>query len=160
MKISFTLMILSFALYASAQRCGTDDYLKQNNYSLVTSPSGPVNVTGARDTLANEVIVVPVVIHVLYNNSIQNISDAQVLSQINALNDDYRRLNADAEKTPIPFQNVAADTRIVFCLAKVDPNGRYTSGIIRKYTKEQFWLSDDEMKFSSKGGDDAWDARN
>ena len=60
----------------------------------------------------------------------------QVFSQLNALNNDYRRLNADAVNTPEPFKNVAADTRIVFCLAKVDPNGKYTSGIIHKYTKE------------------------
>lgn len=159
MKISFTLFILSFTLYASAQRCGTEDYLKRNNRSFTETALTPVTITAGRDTLNNEVIVIPVVIHVLYNNSAQNISDAQVLSQINALNEDYRRLNSDAEKTPLPFKNVAADTRIVFCLAKVDPNGRYSPGIIRKYTKEQFWLSDDEMKFSSKGGDDAWDAK-
>lgn len=158
MKISFTLFILSLALYASAQRCETDGYLKQNSMPLTEAPATAF-ANGERDTLNNEVIVIPVVIHVLYNNNTQNISDAQVLSQINALNADYRRLNIDAEKTPISFQNVAADTRIVFCLAKVDPNGRYTPGIIRKYTKEAFWLSDDEMKFSSKGGDDAWDAK-
>ncbi len=159
MKISFTLFILSFALYASAQRCGTEDYLKRNNRSFAETALTPVTITNGRDTLNNEVIVIPVVIHVLYNNSAQNISDAQVISQIKALNEDYRRLNADAEKTPIPFQNDAADTRIVFCLAKVDPNGRNTQGIVRKYTKEQFWLSDDEMKFSSKGGDDTWDSK-
>ena len=159
MKISFTLFILSFAFYVSAQRCGTEDYLKRNNRSFTDAPLTSVNITAGRDTLSNEVIVIPVVVHILYNNTTQNISNAQVLSQVKTLNEDYRRLNADAEATPIPFQNVAADIRIVFCLAKVDPNGRYTPGIIRKYTKEQFWLADDEMKFSSKGGDDAWDAK-
>ncbi len=159
MKISFTFFILSFALYASAQRCGTEDYLKRNNRSFTENVLTPLHITGGRDTLKDEVIVIPVVIHVLYNNNTQNISEAQILSQINVLNEDYMRLNADAENTPIPFQNAASDTRIIFCLAKVDPNGRYTPGIIRKYTKEQFWLSDDEMKFSSKGGDDAWDAK-
>ncbi len=159
MKFSFTLFILSLASYASAQRCGTQSYLEKNNQPLVAGIMAPVNITAGRDTLNNEVIVVPIVIHVLYNNSTQNISDAQVLSQIKALNEDYRRLNADAENTPIPFQNIAADSRIVFCLAKVDPYGRYTTGIIKKYTKEPLWLSDDEMKFSSKGGDDAWDSK-
>ena len=77
------------------------------------------------------------VIHVLYHNSAQNISDQQVLSQLTVLNNDYRRLNADTINTPAPFKNIAADTRIVFCLAKVDPNGRYTPGIIHKYTGEE-----------------------
>jgi len=113
----------------------------------------------SRDTLPGEVIVVPVVIHVLYNSKDQNISDAQVLSQINVLNEDYRRLNADAVNTPAPFRGVAADARITFRLARVDPNGYATSGIIHKYTSQSLFLSDDGMKFSSSGGDDAWDAR-
>ncbi len=159
MKIGFTLFVLCFAVYTSAQRCGTEEYLKRNKVSYTQTPLTLLSATSDRDTLNNEVIVIPVVIHVLYNNAAQNISDAQVLSQVAALNADYRRLNADAEKTPIPFQKLAADTRIVFCLAKVDPNGRYTSGIVRKYTREQFWLSDDGMKFSAKGGDDAWDSK-
>ena len=100
----------------------------------------------------------PVIVHVLYNNNDQNISDAQVLSQIKSLNEDYRRQNADAVNTPTPFKSVAADTRIQFCLAKVDPQGLYTTGIIRKYTKTSVFLADDQMKFSSNGGDDAWDA--
>ncbi len=159
MKISFTIFILLFAFYASSQRCTTLDNSNQNYLSLGSTLSTPVVISSGRDTINNEVIVIPVVIHVLYNNSTQNISDAQVLSQIKSLNEDYRRLNTDAEMTPVPFQNIAADTRIVFCVAKVDPNGRYTSGIIRKYTKEPLWLSDDQMKFSSKGGDDAWDSK-
>lgn len=158
MKFSFTLLAIGFAFYASAQRCATDGYLNDKGPMLQQAPNGASQITTGRDTLSNEVIVVPVVIHVLYNNSTQNISDEQVLSQIKSLNEDYRRLNADTLFTPAPLKKFAADTRIVFCLAKVDPQGRYTSGIIRKYTKEQYWLSDDEMKFSSKGGDDAWDA--
>jgi hypothetical protein len=75
------------------------------------------------------------------------------------LNNDYRRLNADTANTPAPFKNIAADTRIAFCLAKVDPNGKYTSGIIHKYTTSGLFLSNDEMKFSSTGGDDAWDSK-
>jgi hypothetical protein len=111
-----------------------------------------------RDTLPNEVITIPVVIHVLYNNSTQNISDAQVISQIVSLNKDFRRQNADTINTPAVFKSVAADTRIQFCLAKVDPKGKYTTGIIHKYTTDAQFLADDAMKFSSQGGDDAWDA--
>ncbi len=114
--------------------------------------------TANSDTLPNEIINIPVVVHVLYNNSTQNISDAQVISQIVSLNNDFRRRNADTINTPAPFKSVAADTRIQFCLAKVDPNGKYTTGIIHKYTTETQFVADDAMKFSSQGGDDAWDA--
>ncbi len=160
MKSIFTLFFLSFCCSAAfAQRCGTVDYiishpLERNNNLLRSQSPG----TAARDTLANEVIVVPVVVHVLYNTNDQNISNQQVLSQITALNNDYRRLNADTVNTPVPFKSVAADARIKFCLARVDPQGIATSGIIHKYTKQTQFLADDEMKFSASGGDDAWDA--
>ena len=158
MKFTFTFFCIFFAFYATAQRCGTTEYAKLN---LISRPFGtiiPSPKTASRDTLKDEVIVIPVVVHVLFNNQEQNISDQQALSQIDALNKDYRRMNADTANTPAPFKNVAADTRIVFCLAKVDPQGKNTTGIIRKYTKESIFLADDAMKFSSSGGDDAWDA--
>ena len=160
MRFIFTFICFCFSIYATAQRCGTPEYMQQNKIPLNFITSNITGTsTGGRDTLPNEVIVVPVVIHVLYNTNIQNISDQQVLSQLTVLNNDYRRLNADTVNTPAPFKNVAADTRIVFCLAKVDPNGNYTSGIIRKYTTTSLFLSDDAMKFSSSGGDDAWDSK-
>ncbi|KAA9038608.1 T9SS type A sorting domain-containing protein [Ginsengibacter hankyongi] len=159
MKFIFTFICLSFTLFATAQRCGTPQYAKQNNLNSFLPSTATTSDPLSRDTLPNEVIVVPVVIHVLYHSSAQNIRDQQVLSQLTVLNNDYRRLNADAVNTPAPFKSVAADARIVFCLAKVDPNGRYTSGIIHKYTNSDLFQSDDEMKFSSTGGDDAWDSK-
>lgn len=159
MKIIFTIICFCGVFYASAQRCGTAEYEQQQRTLLRTrTMDKPANTKEGRDTFPNEVIVIPVVIHVLYNDPSQNISDQQILSQIKVLNEDYRRLNKDAANTPFPFVNVAADSRITFCLAKVDPNGNYTTGIIRKYTTVSNFLADDAVKFSSSGGDDAWDA--
>lgn len=158
MKIIFTLLCLTIIIGVSAQRCATAAYSKDHPITQLNMLRGSGDTLHSRDTLKDEVIVIPVVIHILYNNNAQNISDAQVLSQIKVLNDDYRRHNADAVNTPEPFKNVAADARIQFCLAKVDPQGRPTTGIIHKYTKEEQFLADDAVKFSSKGGDDAWDA--
>ena len=80
--------------------------------------------------------VIPVVVHVLHNGTAvgvdANISDAQILSQIRVLNEDFRRKNADAIRTPAEFLPVAADANIEFVLAKQDPNGLPTNGIIRK----------------------------
>ena len=157
MKFIFTVFFWCLVLNTMAQRCGTLDYIKKQNFS--TTPTNTTDETAGRDTLKNEVIVIPVVVHILYHTPQQNISNEQVLSQLEVLNNDYRRLNADAVNTPASFKNIAADTRIVFCLVKTDPNGKYTPGIIHKYTKEELFLSDDEMKFSSSGGDDAWDSQ-
>jgi hypothetical protein len=159
MKVILSTVFSILFIYTSAQRCGTENYISNHplNKNAVLRAASATN--GSRDTLNDEVIVIPVVVHVLYNDNNENISDEQVKSQIAALNKDYRRLNADTINTPLPFKSVAADTRIQFCLVKVDPNGKYSSGIIHKYTKVVQFNSDDAMKFSAQGGDDAWDSK-
>lgn len=84
---------------------------------------------------ANEVRVIPVVVHVIHTGSPlgtgTNIPLSQIESQIRTLNEDFRRLNPDASQTPLEFLNVAADSRIEFVLAKQDPRGLPTNGVNR-----------------------------
>jgi hypothetical protein len=108
---------------------------------------------------APNVITIPVVVHVLYKTSTQNISEEQIKTQIEALNRDFRRKNTDTANTPERFKSFAADVQIEFALATADPKGRATNGIVRKATNVIRWSSDDKIKFSSQGGDDAWDSR-
>lgn len=124
--------------------------------SKITSSS---NIAPPRDTFPGEIITIPVVIHVLFSNQQYNIRDEQILSQLAVLNQDFRKLNADAINVPEAFKSRAADARIMFCLAQVDPNGRPRKGIIRKQTSIQSFLGDDAVKFSAAGGDDAWDTK-
>jgi hypothetical protein len=104
-------------------------------------------------------IQIPVVVHVLYNNASQNISEEQVRSQIEALNRDFRRTNLDTSLTPERFRSVAADVQIEFKLANVDPSGRVTNGIVRRSTSVSGFRTDDKIKFSQSGGSDAWDSK-
>ncbi len=104
------------------------------------------------------VYTIPVVVHVIYSNSTQNISNAQVQSQIDVLNEDFRRTNSNASATLSQFQGVAADTEIAFCLANQDPQGNTHSGITRTSTSVSSFSSNDNMKFTSSGGHDAWPA--
>ena len=113
----------------------------------------------SRDTLANELINIPVVVHVVYNTTAQNISDAQILSQLTVLNNDFSNQNTDKVNRPSAFDNVAADSRIKFCLAQVTPDGKATNGIIRKQTNTALFTADDAMKSSMRGGDNAWDCK-
>lgn len=73
------------------------------------------------------VYTIPVIVHVVHTGqaigSGYNISVAQINSQIDVLNEDYRRLNADTSLIPAVFKPAAADCEINFCAAKVDPNG-------------------------------------
>jgi Pregnancy-associated plasma protein-A/Secretion system C-terminal sorting domain/Fibronectin type III domain len=101
---------------------------------------------------------IPVVVHVLYNTAAQNITDAQVQSQIAVLNADFQLNNADTTKIPAAFKGVLADCKINFCLAKRDPNGNATTGIIHKSTTTTSFSSNDGAKYSAQGGDDAWNS--
>ncbi len=101
---------------------------------------------------------IPVVVHVLWGDASQQVSLQQVKTQIKVLNQDYNRLNADTIDTPPPFRAVAASMNITFCLAQVDPNGNPTNGVVYKQVPSNtFYLTDDAMKYPSKGGDTAWD---
>lgn len=78
-----------------------------------------------------EVYTIPVVFHILWRVELENISTAQVMSQMDILNEDFGRYNPDTNNTPVAFRPAAANTGIQFCLAQRDPQGNPTSGIIR-----------------------------
>ncbi len=93
---------------------------------------------GERLSDLNGVITIPVVVHVLHQGEAvgtgRNISVAQIQSQIDVLNEDFRRLNADRTNTPAAFAGVASDPGFEFRLACQDPNGNATTGILRRQT--------------------------
>ncbi|MDO9295873.1 zinc metalloprotease, partial [Bradyrhizobium sp.] len=101
---------------------------------------------------------IPVVVHVVSNTAAQNISDAQIASQIDVLNRDFRRTNPDVSSTPAAFLPLATDSRVEFFLANVDPNGAPTNGITRRQTTVASFGSDDAVKSQATGGTNAWPA--
>jgi Pregnancy-associated plasma protein-A len=103
-----------------------------------------------------KIITIPVVVHVVYSTPEQNISDAQIHSQLVVLNDDYRKRNADIGLVPAPFQPLAADLHIEFKLACRDPKGDKTDGITRTKTNVTEFTDDDRVKSNATGGIDAW----
>jgi hypothetical protein len=151
-------------LKAQARNCGTMIYFeeqKKNNPTLEKRiKDNEVKLQNWIKNNANKnlgsIISIPVVVHVVYNNSNENISDQQIQSQINILNEDFRRQNADAINTPSAFLSVAADTEIEFCLATEDPNGNTSTGITRTSTSQSSFSTNDGVKYSSSGGVDAW----
>ena len=155
MKIIYSLLLCCIIFPCSAKHIRTT-YISQQQASLYNKSS--LQNSASRDTLPDEIITVPVVVHILYNNITQNISDAQVLSQIESLNKDYRRLN-NIDNIPAAFSSLSSDAKIIFCIAKTDPQGKPTNGIIHKYSKTANWTANDEMKFSASAGDDAWDSK-
>ena len=101
------------------------------------------------------IITIPIVVHVIYNRDEENIPDAQIYSQIDALNRDYRHRNADSTKTPNVWKPLAADIGIEFCLAVKDTLGNVTTGITRTKTTQTF-IEFESVKQSKTGGYDNW----
>lgn len=92
--------------------------------------------SGASKKTSAAVRIIPVVFHVIHENGLENISDAQIEDQIRILNEDFRRLNPDTTDTPLAFEIISADCNIEFRLAKKDPWGNCTNGIIRIFSHQ------------------------
>ncbi|AWM14916.1 zinc metalloprotease [Flavobacterium sp. NRK F10] len=95
--------------------------------------------------LVNGSIEIPVVVNVLYNSASENISLAQIQSQIDILNQDFNGNNPDFNQVPSLFSGVKADIGISFVL----------DNVIRKSTRKSSWGTRDAMKSSKRGGIDA-----
>lgn len=74
-------------------------------------------------------IVIPVVVHIVWQKPDENISDERVFSQIEVLNRDFNGENADLSAVPKAFEAFISKQGIRFCLAAADPQGEPTSGI-------------------------------
>ncbi len=111
-----------------------------------------------RDTTSDDIVLIPVVVHIVARTEPENISDAQVISQIEVLNLDYRAANPDVSAVPEVFAQLVGDARVEFALATVDPDGEPTTGITRTSTSESSFGTDNSIKFADRGGADAWPA--
>jgi hypothetical protein len=106
---------------------------------------------------------IPVVVHVLYRDDAENLSDEQIARQIEVLNQDFRKKNADIGIAPPPFAPLADDALIEFELAVRDPHDNPTSGITRTRTpvaafEGTIGQMDRTIKSTASGGANAWPA--
>ena len=109
------------------------------------------------EAMRTGIVTIQVVVHVVHRLPAENISDAQIKSQIRTLNRDYRATNTDKVKVPAAFQPLAADAQIEFALATKDPDGNPTTGITRKKTTRASFSINDGVKSPSTGGIAPWD---
>ena len=162
LTLLFIVLLTAYNTILTAQRrgCSTMDYLQLQQSSDPARPARLNQIEFFTNQVINDeltvdgVITVPVVVHVVYNTAEENISTDQILSQIQVLNEDFRRLNADADDT----WPQAADIEIEFCLANTDPAGNPTGGITRTPTSASSFSTNDQVKYDSRGGKNAWPA--
>ena len=165
MKGIFTILLVSISLTTIAQeRCGTEihteNMMKKNaSYAIARNK---VNfqtekwIKNHPNHSEKTIITIPIIVHVLWKTNTHNISDAQIQSQIDVLNEDYRRANIDKINTPNVWQTIAADSEIEFCLASTDQNGNPTTGIERIQTTHGKFGMNSDIHTSSAGGADDW----
>ena len=84
---------------------------------------------------AGELDKIAVVVHVIHNEEAYgegiNITDEQIFSQIEVLNEDYQRKNADTTNTQPEFLSLASKMNLEFVLARQTSDGEPTTGIVR-----------------------------
>lgn len=171
---ALAMLMLSAASVQAQQhgahaRCGTMEYLEEQ---FRQHPELREEMAARRRWLAeyaaahpqaarsgDTLYTIPVVVHIVWNTPDQNLSDSQILSQIEVLNEDFRLLNADTSTIPVPFRPLKADIGIEFCLASFDPQNNPTNGITRTQTSTASFSGGDDVKYTAQGGHDAWPAQ-
>lgn len=155
-----SIFVFLFERAESQRTCASEEILQmqmEQNPSMRQIRNNLEEITrNSPITEREDLIIIPVVVNVLWNTPEENVSDEQIISQIDALNRDFNLLNADAFTTPIPFRPRIANIQIHFCLARRDPYGCPTTGIRRRFTDRQSFSINDDMKFQNSGGLDAW----
>jgi len=160
----FLMTVWSLSAFAQQPHCGSSEKTQQllaANPQLQTVRDNIEKFTARWITenpqnTQRAVVTIPVVVHVVYKTSGENISDAQIQSQINVLNEDFSATNADVTNVPSVWSGLISDTEIQFGLATKSPTGEWTNGIIRTETTVDNWNASDNVKFTSQGGSDAW----
>ena len=99
-------------------------------------------------------------VHVVWRTNSQNITDQQILSQIDVLNEDFGHRNADTSSIlKANWRSISSASNFQFCMAQIDRMAIPTNGIERRQTNVNTFTDDDLVKAYTSGGMDAWDTR-
>lgn len=112
--------------------------------------------SGEAAQVTRRLVTIPTVVHVVHRTEEENISTAQIESQLTVLNQDFRATNPDVSKVPSAWKGLVADAKIEFRLATKDPAGGRTDGVVRVRTDRRSFGTGEAVKRASKGGSPAW----
>lgn len=125
MKTLFSLLLLFvFSMLSAQEICDFDRYIRKHSV-LIENAETKIKNELASNRGGASIKIIPVVVHVIHLGGTENISAAQIQSQIDVLNEDYRKM------TGTNGDGAGVDTEIEFCLAKKNPLGKCTDGIVR-----------------------------
>ncbi len=161
-RVFVTLLVVCFLTVGHAQElpapkgCGYDHYVHSLNRQYPGFKAAADDVfrqVQLRSPQSDEIYTIPVVVHIVWGEEKDNLPDSLIQQVLDVLNEDYRRLNADADLIRDTFLSVVGDPGIEFELA----------GVERVQTDTTFELNlfggslPDNVKTSLGGGSDAWD---
>lgn len=165
------ISVQTFSQDVQTKRCATVEYThyresKQPGYIQATKNAFSLAKNNISQKSETEYII-PVVVHIVYNNAAQNLHDSIIHNQIQILNEDFNRENADTVNMRSVFAPIVGSAKIRFQLAAVDPNGNPTNGITRTETSKTTFTSvmglltgdmseNETVKSTANGGIDPW----
>lgn len=157
------IMIQSFEIF-SQHRCGTMERWKHEiiNHTHIIEKRTEIEkkIKKWKKKSDSDFYNIPVVFHIIYENENENISIEQIQSQLDVLNEDFNRMNSDANQTPDEFIDIAADCNINFCLARRTPSNDSTIGVTYTQTEiSSFSLYDNRIFHDSLGGKNIWNPK-
>lgn len=117
-------------------------YEKQMATLIQSMKAGQNPKAPTTDTTQNGRKIIPVVFHIIHGYGPENISKEQVEDAIARLNIDYQKLNDDTlagTNTWAGFNAIRANCNFEFRLAKIDPNGNCTDGIVRSHDERTYY---------------------
>lgn len=132
-----------FSMEVLQQNLEKDPRLSSRMASIEEQTKKFIQNGGTRN-LVNGNIQIPVVFHVIYRTSSENLPLSVLQGQIDALNEDFNLQNPGRNTIPAEFAAVEANVGISFVIQDV----------IRVQSNKRRWRPDDSMKFSSSGGSD------
>lgn len=138
----FCILLTQIIIAQDYKRCGTDEMVKkalENEPNLLKNRQRLAHF--ADSVLSNNIVfknterTIPVVVHVIYTDESNNISEEQVHDAMRIINEDFNKENSDAANVVPEFQSIIADMGVRFKLANLDPYGNCTKGITRTYSE-------------------------
>ena len=166
--MKWILLLFAYApilLSAQHEPCGfmmLQDQIKDDTFAQNKIKEFEINIkkAGKSHYKTEAIITIPIVVHIVWRDPSENLSDDIILSQLDALNRDFNLQNSDSQYVPDEFKPVIGNAAIQFCLAGVDPQGRPTTGIIRTKTDIVNIGISQSLYYDSLGGSGAWDPDN
>lgn len=150
-KLLFISLVILLNINSFGQNnnwCNTDQHNQNLLLNHPTSPSAAEilesRIAKYRKTAnkAGDVLIIPTVVHVVHQFGSEDIDKSKVEDFIRIMSDDFRRKNADTTDTRSQFKPHASDGRVEFRLAKIDPNGNCTDGVVRVKSDLSFGADD------------------